>query len=1090
MKEDKSYPSPTEEEKLIKERKKKKIIWTSITAGIVAIVTMILLLIFLIPRETKYEIELNSNITGVVLNGQGEYKDGEEVTIVAEEIEGYRFIGWSINGNIISTEKEYTFVIGEDTEGTYVANYEKLYEINIVNGKEENVTEQDYILGDEVRLVAEEIEGYRFIGWEYKEEIVSEEKEYTFKLTEDKIGTYTAKYQIIEYTVTLELSDGEIEGGSEFNYTIESEDITLAKPTKEGYEFIGWTWEGQTEPQLTATITKGSVGNRKYTANYEIKSYNINKNETQNGSFTVKGVANYNEIVTLEIIPNSGCEISEVYYIKNGSEERHNITNIDGQYSFVMPNSDITIYVVFSKINYQLATEINNGEILGLSSTAQTGENVTFTVETDGLVEDKYYGVERVYYTMEDGQEYDITSDNNVYTFTMPSGNITLHVDVFEKKIYLDYVFDDDSIVSYVGDETEITIPSSYSKVEVPFSQVNSQTFSNYQEFTNSSLYKLWIYQSGYFYLVEDEENILITDFYEFENKMSIDDGPFTIKYENYQFTAEEMDNALQVAMLVNISKGYSFKLVTNDNEIIQIDNITIDNLEEKFNETKELLIQKNSFPVQVQFNDIANISVEGNDYLIIDIGLNAFYGNANLQKVNFESDSNIQTIGERAFGFCDNLVDINLPSSIIYIDNTAFDQSNKIEYYYDDNNDKYLGNSVNKYLVLIEVKDKSISSYNFKNGIRIIFASAFSGCTSLTSVTLGENVTSIGYQAFQGCTSLTSITLGKNVTSIDYAFSYNFNISEVYYEGTIDEWISIDFGEPSSSGYSNPLSNGAKLYLKENEDYKLVTEVTINQNIKQCAFYGCTSLTSVTLGENVTSIGDGAFSGCYALAIIYNNSNLTITKGSIANGYIGYYAKEIVGKDSQAEGEIIEENNVIYYKNGTTVIAIGCSATSPMEIILRYDTTEINKYAFYNNKNITSINIPNSVRSIGSQAFYNCTSLTSVTIGENVTSIGSSAFSGCTSLTSITLGENVTSIGNFAFYNCTNLASVEIKSEYVYKNVTSQSDCGYILQNAQTVKVLKTIVDKEGNTNSYLNDTSNFTKTEEGDYYIYTKVN
>ena len=129
MKEEKSYPSPTEEEKLIKERKKKKIIWTSITAGIVAIVTMILLLIFLIPRETKYEIELNSNITGVVLNGQGEYKDGEKVTIVAEEIEGYRFIGWSINGNIISTEKEYTFVIGEDTEGQYTANYAKLYTI-------------------------------------------------------------------------------------------------------------------------------------------------------------------------------------------------------------------------------------------------------------------------------------------------------------------------------------------------------------------------------------------------------------------------------------------------------------------------------------------------------------------------------------------------------------------------------------------------------------------------------------------------------------------------------------------------------------------------------------------------------------------------------------------------------------------------------------------------------------------------------------------------------------------------------------------------------------------------------------------------
>ena len=55
------------------------------------------------------------------------------------------------------------------------------------------------------------------------------------------------------------------------------------------------------------------------------------------------------------------------------------------------------------------------------------------------------------------------------------------------------------------------------------------------------------------------------------------------------------------------------------------------------------------------------------------------------------------------------------------------------------------------------------------------------------------------------------------------------------------------------------------------------------------------------------------------------------------------------------------------------------------------------------------------------------------------------------------------------------------------YKNATSTTNCGYLLQNATTVKVLKTVADKEGNTNTYLNGTG-FTRTEEGDYYVYTK--
>ena len=76
---------------------------------------------------------------------------------------------------------------------------------------------------------------------------------------------------------------------------------------------------------------------------------------------------------------------------------------------------------------------------------------------------------------------------------------------------------------------------------------------------------------------------------------------------------------------------------------------------------------------------------------------------------------------------------------------------------------------------------------------------------------------------------------------------------------------------------------------------------------------------------------------------------------------------------------------------------------------------------------NVTSITLPDGVKSIETYAFYGCSSLTSITLPDGVTSIGFYAFSGCTSLTSITLPDGVTSIGDGAFYSCTSLTSITI---------------------------------------------------------------
>jgi hypothetical protein len=101
---------------------------------------------------------------------------------------------------------------------------------------------------------------------------------------------------------------------------------------------------------------------------------------------------------------------------------------------------------------------------------------------------------------------------------------------------------------------------------------------------------------------------------------------------------------------------------------------------------------------------------------------------------------------------------------------------------------------------------------------------------------------------------------------------------------------------------------------------------------------------------------------------------------------------------------------------------------------------------AFYNNKLITSITIPEGVTSIGSSAFNSCSSLVSIEIPAGVTSIGSSAFSGCSNLVSIEIPAGVTSIGNSAFYSSTNLINIEIPASVTSIGSGAFINCGSLV--------------------------------------------
>ena len=157
---------------------------------------------------------------------------------------------------------------------------------------------------------------------------------------------------------------------------------------------------------------------------------------------------------------------------------------------------------------------------------------------------------------------------------------------------------------------------------------------------------------------------------------------------------------------------------------------------------------------------------------------------------------------------------------------------------------------------------------------------------------------------------------------------------------------------------------------------------------------------------------------------------------------------------------------------------------------------------AFANCTKLESIKVPEGQTILGSLydsgMFSGCTSLKEVILPESLVSIETNCFENCTSLTSITIPKNVTNIDggdDSAFSGCTNLTTVTIECGFIFENATNSggsTNHGYdanLFVHATTVRVLASLIDEQDLTSTYLNNTANFTRVKDGDYYIYTKV-
>ena len=268
---------------------------------------------------------------------------------------------------------------------------------------------------------------------------------------------------------------------------------------------------------------------------------------------------------------------------------------------------------------------------------------------------------------------------------------------------------------------------------------------------------------------------------------------------------------------------------------------------------------------------DLGSVSIPNS---VTSIGNSAFSGCTSLTSIAIPSS--VTSIGSGAFYGCSSLTSIAIPSSVTSIGDSVFNSCISLMITVDSANPNYssLGGSwynKNK-TTLIRGAGKAVVD-DIPSSVTSIGNSAFSGCTSLTSIAIPNSVTSIGYNAFEYCTSLTSITIPSGVASIkSNTFKNCTSLASIMIPSSVTGIGTQAFYNCTSLTSVSLPNSVTGIETQAFYNCTSLTSVTLPTGLTslyQNVFYNCTSLTEITIPANVTQMGHTVFSGCTKLTTV-----------------------------------------------------------------------------------------------------------------------------------------------------------------------------------------------------------------------------
>ena len=326
----------------------------------------------------NYTISVSANPSnGGIVTGGGTYQQGQQCTVHATANTNYTFTNWTENGNVVSTQANYTFTVNSNR--TLVANFQAMpqnYTISVSanpsNGG--SVTGGGtYQQGQSCTVHATANTGYTFTNWTENGNVVSTNANYTFTVTSNR--TLVANFTQQQFTITATANPtngGTVTGSGTYTY---GQSCTLTASPATGYTFVNWTKNGiqvSTIATYTFTVTESAT----YQANFQLQSFTItaNANPVEGGNVNGAGTYNYNQSCTLTATANEGYDF--VNWTENG-----NVVSNEASYTFAV-TGDRTLVANFELQTFDImatADPIEAANIIGEGS-YNYGDEVTLTI--------------------------------------------------------------------------------------------------------------------------------------------------------------------------------------------------------------------------------------------------------------------------------------------------------------------------------------------------------------------------------------------------------------------------------------------------------------------------------------------------------------------------------------------------------------------------------------------------------------------------------------------------------------------------------------------------------------------------------------